>query len=124
MWASSRGGVQRFRPICAGLRQGIDTGGANGVSFRRSALRLEPELPPRRPFPAAVKPRLIAVASSPNSPKTCAVVFSGRHGSATERLSDGATGPTGLCGLRAHHTRLIKTGDYQARSFTALEAAM
>jgi len=73
---------------------------------------------------AAVKPRLIAVASSPNSPKTCAVVFSGRHGSATERLSDGATGPTGLCALRAHHTRLIKTGDYQARSFTALEAAM
>jgi hypothetical protein len=50
--------------------------------------------------------------------------FSGRHGSATERLSDGATGPTGLCALRAHHTRLIKTGDYQARSFTALEAAM
>jgi hypothetical protein len=41
-----------------------------------------------------------------------------------ERLSDGATGPTGLCALRAHHTRLIKTGDYQARSFTALEAAM
>lgn len=40
------------------------------------------------------------------------------------RLSDGATGPTGLCALRAHHTRLIKTGDYQARSFTALEAAM
>ena len=36
----------------------------------------------------------------------------------------GATGPTGLCALRAHHTRLIKTGDYQARSFTALEAAM
>jgi hypothetical protein len=26
--------------------------------------------------------------------------------------------------LRAHHARLIKTGDYQARSFTALEAAM
>jgi hypothetical protein len=50
--------------------------------------------------------------------------FSGRHGSATERLSDGATGPTGLCALRAHHTRLIKTGDDQARSFTALEAAM
>ena len=50
--------------------------------------------------------------------------FSGRHGSATERLSDGATGPTGLCALRTHHTRLIKTGDYQARSFTALEAAM
>src|SRR6516162_6943621 len=47
-----------------------------------------------------------------------------RHGSATERLSDGARGPTGLCALRAHHTRLIKTGDYQARSFTALEAAM
>jgi hypothetical protein len=23
-----------------------------------------------------------------------------------------------------HHARLIKTGDYQARSFTALEAAM
>ena len=50
--------------------------------------------------------------------------FSGRHGSATERLSDGATSPTGLCALRAHHTRLIKTGDYQARSFTALVAAM
>jgi hypothetical protein len=50
--------------------------------------------------------------------------FSGRHGSATERLSDGATGPIGICALRAHHTRLIKTGDYQARSFTALEAAM
>jgi hypothetical protein len=50
--------------------------------------------------------------------------FSGRHGSATERLSDGATGPTGLCALRTHDTRLIKTGDYQARSFTALEAAM
>ncbi len=38
------------------------------------------------------KPRLIAVASSPNSPKTCSR-FSGRHGSATARLSDGATGP-------------------------------
>jgi hypothetical protein len=50
--------------------------------------------------------------------------FFRRHGSATERLSDGATGPTGLCALRAHHARLIKTGDYQARSFTALEAAM
>jgi len=50
--------------------------------------------------------------------------FSGRYGTATERLSDGATGPTGLCALRARHTRLIKTGDYQARSFTALEAAM
>jgi hypothetical protein len=49
---------------------------------------------------AAVKPRLIAVASSPNSPKTCSR-FSGRHGSATARLSDGATGPTGLCALRA-----------------------
>jgi len=49
---------------------------------------------------AAVKPRLIAVASSPNSPKTCSR-FSGLHGSATARLSDGATGPTGLCALRA-----------------------
>ena len=28
--------------------------------------------------------------------------FSRRHGSATERLSDGATGPTGRCALRAH----------------------
>ena len=36
----------------------------------------------------------------------------------------GRPGPTGLCALRAHHARLIKTGDYQARSFTALEAAM
>ena len=46
---------------------------------------------------AAVKPRLIAVASSP---KTCSR-FSGRHGSATASLSDGATGPNGLCALRA-----------------------
>ena len=50
--------------------------------------------------------------------------FIPRVRSATERLSDGAMGPTGLCALRAHHTRLIKTGDYQAPSFTALEPAM
>ena len=91
------------------------------ISAVQSERRLRAERAMFDATSAAVKPRLIAVASSP---KEKPVIFSGRHGSATERLSDGATGPTGLCALRAHHTRLIKTGDYQARSFTALEAAM
>ena len=69
---------------------------------------------------AAVKPRLIAVASSP---KTCGR-FSGRHGSATARLSDGATAPPDFARYVPNHTRLIKTDDFQARSSTALEAAM
>jgi hypothetical protein len=65
-----------------------------------------------------------AANSRPTAAAMRAVDFPAVMGSANQRLSDGATGPTGLCAFGAYHTRLIKTGDYQARSFTALEAAM
>ena len=110
----------RFQPALLGGKYSAQA----VISAVQSKRRLRPKRAMFDATSAAVKPRLIAVTSSPKNPKTCAVVFSGRHGPATERLSDGATGPTGLCALRAHHTRLIKTGGYQARSFTALEAAM
>jgi hypothetical protein len=73
---------------------------------------------------AAVKPRLIAVASSPNSPKTCAVVFPAVMGLPLRDCPMGRRAPPDFARYVPNHTRLIKTDDFQARSSTALEAAM
>ena len=51
--------------------------------------------------------------------------FSGRHGSVPlSHCPMGRRAPPDFARYAPNHTRLFKTGDYQARSFTALEAAM
>ena len=96
------------------------------ISAVQSERRLRAERAMFDATSAAVKPRLMAVASSPNSPKTCAVVFPAVMGLPLRDCPMGRRAPpdfaryTGL----PNHTRLIKTDDFQARSSTALEAAM